>query len=92
VDVSRLIEAAAATNTALELNSYVDRLDLSVPYLREAINAGVRITIDTDAHDETALSFAKFGVSQARRAWVEKGSVINCLPWDELEEYLESGK
>jgi DNA polymerase (family 10) len=92
VDVSRLIEEAATTNTALELNSYVDRLDLSVPYLREAINAGVRITIDTDAHDETALSFVKFGVSQARRAWVEKGSVINCLPWDEFEEYLKSGK
>jgi DNA polymerase (family 10) len=92
VDVSRLIEEAAATNTALELNSYVDRLDLSVPYLREAINAGVRITIDTDAHDETALGFVKFGVSQARRAWVEKPSVINCLPWDELKEYIKRGK
>jgi DNA polymerase (family 10) len=92
VDVSRLIEEAAATNTALELNAYVDRLDLSVPYLREAVNAGVRITIDTDAHDETALGFAKFGVFQARRAWVEKESVINCLPWGEFEEYLKSGK
>ena len=92
VDVSRLIEEAAATNTALELNSYVDRLDLSVPYLREAINAGVRITIDTDAHDERALSFAKFGVSQARRAWVEKESVINCLAWEEFRKYLKNGK
>jgi DNA polymerase (family 10) len=92
VDVSRLIKEAAATNTALEHNAYVDRLDLSVPYLREAVNASVRITIDTDAHDERALGFAKFGVSQARRAWVEKGSVINCLPWNEFEEYLRSGK
>ncbi len=92
VDVSRLIKEAAATNTALELNAYVDRLDLSVPYLREAINAGVRITIDTDAHDETALSFAKFGVTQARRAWVEKSSVINCLPRAEFEAYLAQGK
>src|SRR5829696_2692301 len=92
VDVSRFIREAAATNTALEHNAYVDRLDLSVPYLREAINAGVRITIDTDAHDETALSFARFGVSQARRAWVEKGSVVNCLPWNEFESYLQSGK
>jgi DNA polymerase (family 10) len=92
VDVSALIREAVATNTALELNSYVDRLDLSVPYVREAVNAGVRITIDTDAHDETALSFAKFGVSQARRAWVEKGSVKNCLPWGEFEGYLKRGK
>ena len=92
VDVSRLIREAKATNTALELNAYVDRLDLAAPYVREAVGAGVSITIDTDAHDETALSFIKFGVSQARRAWVEKGSVINCLPWAEFEEYLKSGK
>lgn len=92
VDVSRLIREAASTNTALEHNAYVDRLDLSVPYMREAVNAGVRITIDTDAHDETALTFTKFGVSQARRAWVEKGSIINCLPWKEFDNYLKSGK
>ena len=92
VDVSQLTREAKATNTALELNAYPDRLDLSVPYVREAVEAGVSITIDTDAHDETALSFAKFGVAQARRAWVEKESVINCLPWAAFEEYLKSGK
>jgi DNA polymerase (family X) len=90
--VSRLIREAAATNTALELNAYVDRLDLAVPYVREAAGAGVNITIDTDAHDERALGFMKYGVSQARRAWVEKGSVINCLPFDEFEKYLKNGK
>ena len=92
VDVSRLIREAKATNTALELNAYPDRLDLSVPYVREAVEAGVSVTIDTDAHDETALSFAKFGIAQARRAWVEKASVINCLPWAAFEQYLKSGK
>jgi DNA polymerase (family X) len=92
VDVSRLIREAAATNTALELNAYVDRLDLSVPYVREAVGAGVRITIDTDAHDERALGYMKYGVSQARRAWVEKGSVINCLPLAEFEKYMKDGK
>jgi DNA polymerase (family X) len=92
VDVSRLIREAAATNTALELNAYVDRLDLAVPYVREAVGAGVSITIDTDAHDERALSFMKYGVSQARRAWVEKGRVINCLPALEFEKYLQKGK
>jgi DNA polymerase (family 10) len=92
VDVSRLIEEAVATNTALELNSYVDRLDLSVPYLREALSAGIRLTIDTDAHDESALGMMRFGISQARRAWIGKANVINCLPWDEFEKYLEEGK
>lgn len=92
VSVSRLIEEAARTNTALELNAYPDRLDLKAAHVREAVKAGVRITIDTDAHDETALSFMKFGVSQARRAWVEKENVINCLPWKGFEKYLKSGK
>ena len=92
VDVSRLIREAAATNTAMELNAYVDRLDLSVPYVREAVGAGVRITIDTDAHDERALGYMRYGVSQARRAWVEKGRVINCLPLGEFEMYMKNGK
>ena len=92
VNVSRLIKEAAATNTALELNSYPDRLDLAVPYVREALENGVQITIDTDAHDESSLSLIKFGVAQARRAWVEKERVINCLPWTEFEEFLKSGK
>ena len=92
VDVYRLIEEAKKTNTALELNSYPDRLDLSVPYVREAVRQGVRITIDTDAHDERALSFIRYGVDQARRAWVEKGNVINCLPLAEFEEFLAAGK
>lgn len=92
VDVSRLIQEAKETSTALELNAYPDRLDLAVPYVREAVKTGIKITIDTDAHDEQALSFMKFGVIQARRAWVEKGSVINCLPWPEFKEYLKTSK
>ena len=92
VNVSRLIKEAKATGTQLELNSYPDRLDLSVPYVREAVGEGVTITIDTDAHDENSLSFMKYGISQARRAWVEKESIVNCLPWPEFEKYLGSGK
>ena len=92
VDVSRLIQEAAATNTVLELNSYPDRLDLAVPYVRQAIESGVKISINTDAHDESALSLMKYGVSQARRAWVERDRVINCMPWRDFEKYLEAGK
>lgn len=92
VNVSRLIQEAKSTGTELELNSYPDRLDLSMPYVREAIGQGVRITIDTDAHDERALAFMRYGVSQARRAWVERSRVVNCLPWAEFEQYLKAGK
>ena len=76
----------------LELNSWLNRLDFAVPYVRESVNAVVKTTIDTGTHDETALSFMKFRVAQARRAWVEKENIINCLPWEELEKYLKSEK
>jgi DNA polymerase (family 10) len=69
VDVSRLIREAAATNTALELNAYVDRLDLAVPYVREAVGAGVSITIDTDAHDERALGFMTASRKRGGPGW-----------------------
>ncbi len=92
VDVSRLIREAASTDTTLEINAYPNRLDLAAPYVREAIGAGVSISIDTDAHDESALALMKYGVSQARRAWVEKASVVNCLPWSKFEKYVNDGK
>lgn len=92
VDVPALIAEARATNTALELNAYPDRLDLKAEHARAAVEAGVKLTIDTDAHDESALGFMRFGVAQARRAWVEKGNVINTLPLREFEAYLKAGK
>jgi DNA polymerase (family 10) len=56
------------------------------------MEAGVRISIDTDAHDESALSLIRYGVSQARRAWVTQDRVINCMPLEDFERYLEAGK
>ncbi|WP_119070266.1 DNA polymerase/3'-5' exonuclease PolX [Rubrobacter indicoceani] len=92
VSVSRLIEEARRTNTALELNAYPDRLDLKAEQVRTAIQAGVRITVDTDAHDEGALSFMRFGIAQARRAWASKGDLINTLPLFDFDKYLRAGK
>ncbi|MGI8651060.1 MAG: DNA polymerase/3'-5' exonuclease PolX [Rubrobacter sp.] len=92
VSVSRLIEEAAKTNTALELNAYPNRLDLKAEQVRSAIETGIRITVDTDAHDEGALSFMKFGIAQARRAWATKGDLVNTLPLSDFDKYLRVGK
>lgn len=92
VSVTELIKEAKRTNTALELNAYPDRLDLKAEQVRAAIKAGVSITIDTDAHDETALAFMRFGVAQARRAWAVAGNVVNTMPLAEFEAYLKAGK
>jgi DNA polymerase (family 10) len=85
VDVERLIERAAATGTALEVNSQPDRLDMRDTHARLAGEAGVRIPVTTDAHSVGALANAELGVAQARRAWLTKEQVLNTRSWREVE-------
>jgi DNA polymerase (family 10) len=68
---------AARTGTALEMNGSPHRLDLAVERARRAVEVGCLLTIDSDAHKTAELDFVRWGVSQARRAWVEPGVVLN---------------
>jgi len=77
VDVEQVVERAAATGTALEINSQPDRLDLRDTHARLAGEAGVRICVDSDAHSTAALGYVELGVAQARRAWLTKKQVLN---------------
>ena len=85
IDVERVIEHAAATGTALEINSQPDRLDMRDTHARLAGEAGVRIPVTTDAHSVGALANAELGVAQARRAWLTKNQVLNTRSWREVE-------
>ena len=80
INMEELIEAAAATGTALELNASPNRLDLNASHCRVAVSKGVKIAINTDSHDTDQFSFMELGIGTARRGWVEKGTVLNCLP------------
>jgi len=86
VDVERVVERAAETGTALEINSQPDRLDLRDAHARLAGEAGVWIPITTDAHSLGAFDYAELGVAQARRAWLTKEHVLNTRPWREIEK------
>lgn len=77
LDMPSVLQAAARTNTALEINSYPGRLDLNDVNARAARNAGVKLCINSDAHDRDQLSTMKYGVNVARRAWLEKKDVLN---------------
>ncbi len=88
VDVRKLIEEAKRTNTFLELNSFPDRLDLNDIYCREAKEKGVRISLGTDCHNRQQLDVMKYGVGTARRGWLEKKDVINCLGFKDLMKLL----
>ncbi len=77
VDIDAVIEAAARTNTALEINAYPTRLDLSDVNARKAKGKGVKLAIGTDAHNTGHLKLMEFGVNVARRGWLEKKDVMN---------------
>jgi len=85
VDVERVVERAAETGTALELNSQPDRLDLRDTHARLAGEAGVLVPVTTDAHSTAALANAELGVAQARRAWLTAAQVLNTRSWREIE-------
>ena len=68
---------AARTGTALEMNGSPPRLDLAVERARRAVSMGCVLAIDSDAHDIHELDYVRWGIGQARRAWVEPGSVVN---------------
>ena len=84
----RVFKAAASTGTALEINASYPRLDLSDVHARAAIAAGCKLSINTDAHSEGELDLMPYGIDVARRAWVTKADVINCMTWDELKLFV----
>jgi len=86
VDLDALVEAAARTDTALELNSQPRRLDLDARMARVARDGGAMLSIGADAHSVAAFDFRRFGLLTARRAGVEAHQVLNSRPWDEIAE------
>lgn len=88
VDMDIVLEAAAATDTVLEINSSPDRLDLNDFMVRRANDLGIKIAINTDAHDKEALTDMKYGVWVARRGWLTAQSVINTYPLKQLLDFL----
>jgi DNA polymerase (family 10) len=89
VDMSAVMKAAAQHKTALELNSYPDRLDLCDVHLRMARELGIPIVINTDAHHTSHLELIKYGVLQARRAWLGPTNVLNTLPLDAFKQAMK---
>jgi len=84
LDMQAVLKAAARTNTALEINSHPSRLDLSDVNAKSAKEMGIRLSINSDAHDAEQLLTMKYGVNVAMRAWLEKKDVLNALSLKEL--------
>ena len=79
-DMLAVLTAAAKHKVAMELNSYPDRLDLNDAHLRQAKQQGVKIVINTDSHHTSHMEKIRYGILQARRAWLTKNDVLNTVP------------
>ncbi|MFY9790454.1 MAG: DNA polymerase/3'-5' exonuclease PolX [Candidatus Sulfotelmatobacter sp.] len=88
-EMDAILMAAAKHKVAMELNSYPDRLDLNDVHLRQAKQRGVRIVINTDSHHTSHLDKIRYGILQARRAWLTKHDVLNTLTAHEFARAMK---
>ncbi len=88
VDIDKIIEVAKKTGTVLEVNGS-SRMDLKDVYAAKAVQAGVKLVIDSDAHHKDHFQFLKYGIAQARRGWVKESDVINTLSEKQLLTLLK---
>ena len=88
-DMRAVLTAAAKHKVAMELNAYPDRLDLNDNNLRQAKQHGVKIVINTDSHHTSHMEKIRYGVLQARRAWLTKEDVLNTLPPDKFAKAIK---
>jgi DNA polymerase (family 10) len=92
VDIEEVFKAAVRTGTALEINSFPDRLDLRDEHVQWARELGAKFAVDTDSHAAPHLDHMRFGVATAQRGWVTKEDVINAWPLQKLRKFLAKGR
>jgi DNA polymerase (family 10) len=90
IDLDAIIAAAAETGTALEANSIPNRLDLDDVHIRRALEQGVKIAINSDAHHPDGLDTLRYGLATARRGWASALDVLNTSSWDELRTWRQA--
>ncbi len=88
-DMHAVLTAGAQHKVAMELNAYPDRLDLNDANLRQAKQHGVKIVINTDSHHISHMEKIRYGILQARRAWLTKDDVLNTLPPDKFAKAMK---
>jgi len=89
LDMEVILQAAAESGVALEINAHPSRLDLDDAYARRAKDLGVLISVNTDAHSEADYDMLHYGVAIGRRAWLEPKDVVNTWSADNLTKWLK---
>jgi DNA polymerase (family 10) len=86
--LDEVLHCAKENRVIVELNAHPERLDLKDTHLMLARELGLKVAISTDSHRVQHLDLMRYGVEQARRAWLTKGDVVNTLPLADLLEFL----
>ena len=92
LDLEAVFAAAARTGTALEINSFPERLDMKDEHILWARRHGVKFAVNTDSHAAVHLPFMRYGVATAQRGWLTKDDVINTWPLAKLRRFLRKGR
>ena len=92
LDIEAVIKAARETGTALEIDAFPERSDLRDEHVRLAVKAGVKLVIDTDAHDPSHLAYGDLGVAIARRGWATSKDILNTRKLPDLLKWLRTPK
>lgn len=94
IDFERILEFCKKNNKVLEINSWADtgsaRLDLSDIMVKQAIDSGVKMVIDSDSHALWQMDLLKYGVYVARRGWAQKHDILNTLGYNSFIDWLQS--
>jgi len=88
LDIPAIIDAAAKTGTLIELNGSPQRLDMDWRWWPLAKQKGVKCVINPDAHNIASFRYLWFGVAEARKGWLTRADVVNCLPLAKIEAVL----
>ena len=89
LDIDEIIKTAKRTGTVLEIDAYPDRSDLKDEHIKKCVEAGVKMSIDSDAHSKAHFKFLEFGIAQARRGWASKADIINAWPVEKMLKMLK---
>lgn len=88
-DMEAVLDAAKKVGTVMEVDAFPDRLDLNAAHIRMCVERGVKLAIDSDAHDISHFSVLEYGIGEARRGWARKEDVVNAWPVEKMLALLK---
>jgi DNA polymerase (family 10) len=92
IDIDEIIATAKRTGMILEIDALPERSDLKDEYIRKCVAAGVKMSIDSDAHAAAHYDFLECGIAQARRGWAERKDIVNAWPLEKMLARLKKKK